>query len=120
MSLKAASSFIMLAPTVNQVGTATGSAINLKTSNFTGPVLITQDVGAANGTLNGKIQDSADGSTGWADLTGAVFAEVSSSNQTAGITIMAEGTRGYIRYVGEVTVGAVAINVTGTGTPKYV
>ena len=62
-----------------------------------------QQVGAVSGsspTLNGKIQESADGSTGWTDIPGAAFAVVTTTNNTQAIAF--ERTKRYLRYVGAV------------------
>jgi len=75
-------------------------------------------VGAVTGSITGKIQDSPDGSTGWADLTGAAFTAVSSSNNTQTLAINGNETRGYIRYVGTIATGPALVAVTLAGVPK--
>src|SRR4051812_43831662 len=62
-----------------------------------------QQVGAVSGTtptLAGKIQESADGSTGWADIPGATFTAVSTADNVQAITF--DRTLRYVRYVGTV------------------
>lgn len=54
-------------------------------------------------TWNGKIQQSADGSTGWADITGAVFAAVTVGGVVEFIVFVP--TQRFIRYVGSVVSG---------------
>ena len=46
----------------SQASTVTGAAVNLL--DYEGNVAIVQNHGTGTGTLDGKIQDSADGSTG--------------------------------------------------------
>jgi hypothetical protein len=68
-----------------------------------GPCFAIQQVGAVSGTsptLAGKIQESADGSTGWSDVSGATFATVTASTNNQAITF--ERTKRYLRYVGTV------------------
>lgn len=86
-----------------RTATVTGSAVDVRA--FTGNMLVIQDVGTVSGTtptLDGKIQNSADGSTGWADITGATFTQVTASNSTQTIAIAADACLGYIRYVGTI------------------
>jgi hypothetical protein len=62
-----------------------------------------QMVGTVGGTtpsLAGKIQESADGSTGWADISGATFAAVTASDNLQSISF--DRTQRYVRYVGTV------------------
>ena len=78
--------------------TTNGSAIDM--INADGPCFAIQQVGNVTGTsptLAGKIQESADGSTGWADISGATFTSVTASTNTQVITF--ERTKRYLRYV---------------------
>ena len=65
-----------LSASASQASTVTGAAVNL--SGYDTPIVIVQSHGTGTGTLDGKIQDSADGSTGWADVTGATFSQSTS------------------------------------------
>jgi hypothetical protein len=63
-----------------------------------------QTVGTLGGTspaLAGKLQESADGVTGWADIGGATFTTVTASDNVQAITF--DRTLRYVRYVGTVT-----------------
>src|SRR5436309_4335909 len=76
--------------------TATGSAIDLLAGD--GPCFAIQQIGAVSGTtptLAGKIQESADGSTNWGDVSGATFTTVTASTNTQAITF--ERTKRYVR-----------------------
>src|SRR5262245_27076481 len=90
-----------------------GATPQTATSTLTGPAqdlidadghcFAIQTVGAVSGTsptLAGKIQESADGSTGWADVAGATFTTVTSGNGIQAITF--ERTKRYLRYVGTI------------------
>jgi hypothetical protein len=77
---------------------ANGSAIDM--INADGPCFAVQQVGAVSGTsptLAGKIQESADGSTSWSDITSATFTTVTASTNTQVVTF--ERTKRYLRYV---------------------
>lgn len=94
-----------------RTSTVTSSAVNLTT--YKGGVIVQQLVGVVSGTnptLDGKIQTSADGSTGWTDLTGATFTQVTATDSFQKIGFDVRDTLGYVRYVG--TIG-------GTNTPTF-
>src|SRR5262245_6698099 len=62
-----------------------------------------QQIGTVSGTsptLAGKIQESADGSTNWTDISGATFTIVTASTNTQVIAF--ERTKRYLRYVATV------------------
>jgi len=102
--------FILANPASN-TSTLTGSSVDIL--DVDGPMLIVQQVGTVSGTTptwDGKIQDSADGSTDWQDVTGATFTQVTASNKIHAIKLEASQVRRYIRYVG--TIG-------GTSTPTF-
>ena len=83
--------------------TVTGAAVAV--AGFTGNLLVIQNVGVVSGTaptLDGKIQDSVDGSAGWADVSGATFTQVTASNNIQAIAVNSDATRGFIRYVGTI------------------
>ena len=61
-------------------------------------------VGATSGsptsfTVDAKVQDSADGSTGWADITGAAMTQIVSTNSVGKIALDLRGAKRYIRVV---------------------
>ena len=104
----------------------TGSAVDI--SGAIGNLKITQQIGTVGGTsptYDGKIQDSADGSTDWTDVSGATFAQVTDSSDETSSSISVESRlcRRYIRYVGtsggtsptvEIAVSAVAFTDTNS------
>lgn len=76
-----------------------GSQIKSDVSAFSGAA-----TGAATGTpstisVAGKVQDSADGSTGWNDVTGAAITPVVIENGTAKVNVILRGCQAYIRAV---------------------
>lgn len=92
----------LFAPDV-ETSTITGSAVD--TRGFVGNTKVTQDVGTVGGTsptLDGKLQDSADGSTNWADISGATFTQVTASDDVQSISVETRAHKRYIRYVGTI------------------
>lgn len=86
-----------------RTSTVTGSAVDVR--QYKGVLKVQQLCGNVSGTsptLAGKIQESADGSTDWQDITGATFTSVTSSDSYQAIGVDARKTRGYIRYVGTI------------------
>jgi hypothetical protein len=82
--------------------TVTGSAVDLLTAD--GRCFAVQQVGTVTGTspaLAGKIQESADGSTNWNDISGATFTSVSTTDNVQAISF--DRTLRYVRYVGTIT-----------------
>lgn len=94
-----------------RTATLTGAAID--TLTYVGLLTICQHIGVVSGTnptWAGKIQDSADGSTDWTDVSGATFTTVTASTNFQYIRLHKRGFRRYFRVVG--TIG-------GTDTPTF-
>lgn len=107
-----------LSASASQASTVTGAAVDL--IDYDAPVAIVQSHGTGTGTLDGKIQDSADGSTGWADVTGAAFSQ---STTTADVKVLAlnpKSVKRYIRYVGTIVTGPQNVAVALVGIKKSV
>lgn len=86
-----------------RTSTVTSSAVDVR--SYKGGLVVEQLVGAVSGTtpsLDGKIQTSADGSTGWADISGATFTQITASDSFLKIGFDVRDTLGYIRYVGTI------------------
>jgi hypothetical protein len=78
-----------------------GSAVDLIAGD--GRCFAIQQVGAVSGTtptLAGKLQESADGSTNWTDISGATFTTTSTTDNVQAIAF--DRTLRYVRYVGTV------------------
>lgn len=113
-----AATAVNLSASASQASTVTGAAVDLL--DYEGPVAIIQNHGTGTGTLDGKIQDSADGSTGWADVAGAAFTQ---STTTADVKVLAlnpKQIRRYIRYVGTIVTGPQNVAVSLVGVKKSV
>ena len=80
-------------------------------------------MGAVSGTtptLDGKIQDSADGAT-FADVTGLTYTEVTVSTNAQAIQVDTRAVRRYVRYVGTIagTTPSFAVCVHALAEKKY-
>lgn len=81
--------------------TANGSSVDTKGYNS---AAFSLEVGAVSGTsptLDVKIQESADGSTNWADVSGAAFTQVTAANNSQILRVEGLGTsrKRYLRAV---------------------
>ena len=100
----------VLAPAA-QTATANGAAVDMQT--YIGQVKFILSSTAGTGTtptLDVKLQDSANGTTGWADITGAAFTQVTDAadaNEAIGVAI--DGAERYVRAV---------VTISGT-TPSF-
>lgn len=86
-----------------RTSTLTTSSVDVR--SYKGGLIVEQLVGVVSGTtptLAGKIQTSADGSTGWADITGETFTSVTATDSFQKIGFDVRETHGYIRYVGTI------------------
>lgn len=86
-----------------RTSTVTTSAVDVR--SYKGGLLVQQLVGVVSGTsptLDGKLQTSADGSTGWTDITGATFTQVTATDSFQAIGIDVRQSSGYIRFVGTI------------------
>ena len=105
----------VLAAAQSAASTVTGTGVDLK--DYEGPVLVVQNGGAGTGTLDGKIQDSADNVT-FADVAGLTFAQKGTAAGTQSLVVQSKQVRRYIRYVGTVVTGPQLVAVTATGVKK--
>jgi len=81
--------------------TATGSGNQVDFIDGDGPCFAIQTVGDAadNTTLDGSLEESADGTT-WSAIAGASFAEVAEANDVQVLTF--QRTKRYVRWTGTV------------------
>jgi len=83
--------------------TVTGSAVDC--DGMAGSVIFTQQVDTVSGTtptLDGKVQQSADGSTAWTDVSGATATQVTASTNIQNIVADRSASQRYLRYVGTI------------------
>lgn len=89
-------------------GTVNGAAVDRQ--DFLSCVLLLT-AGAATGsptgqTADAKIQDSADGATGWADVTGAAATQLTADNTESSVDVDLGSVKRYIRVVQTITLTA--------------
>ena len=112
-----------LHPVAQETGTFTGATTNIADLNaFEGDIQVILDSGAAaaSGTMTGVIQDSDDGSTGWAPAAGGSFTAVAQAVSFQVLTINCDNIKRYIRFVGTIAAsGTTTYSVRGYGLHKY-
>lgn len=96
------------------IGAVNGASVDTK-GYSEALVILATGVAVATGTLDVKIQDSADNSS-WADVTGAVFAQLTAADDQAlkigRLKLDGNLVRRYIRAVGTVGTATVDFAVT--------
>lgn len=110
-------SVLLAAASCANTAAATGSSFDLL--DYEGPVVIVQNHGTSTGTLDGKIQDSADNAT-FADVAGATFTQSTTTADVKSLVLQSKQVRRYIKYVGTVGTGPQVVGVTVTGVKKSV
>ena len=97
-------SVLSLLDPAERSATANGSAADIL--DYEGQAAAILQSAAGTGTtptLDVKLQDSADGSTGWADVTGAAFTQVTNAAASAQVVkFNASAVKRYIRAVATV------------------
>lgn len=102
---------------IEKASAAAATGVAVDTSGFgDGVVVIT--VGAATGaptaqSVAGKLQESADGSTGWTDITGAAITAITTNDKTSEIKVALNSRVAHLRYIRAV----VTPTLTGGTTP---
>ena len=113
-----ATTVVMLAAaSCDNTAAATGSGVDLR--DYEGPVLIVQNHGTSTGTLDGKIQDSANNSS-FADVAGATFTQSTTTADIQALVVQSKQVRRYIKYVGTVGTGPQVVGVSMSGVKKSV
>ena len=96
---------VELIPAQAATATVTGAAANIR--QYVGKVkviLMSSIGGGTTPTLDVKIQDSPDGSTGWADVSGATFTQVTdAADSTQDIGMEIDSINPFVRAVGTIT-----------------
>jgi len=74
----------------------------------------------ANAATVVHLSPSADGSTGWADVSGAVFSQSTTTADVKVLSLNPKSVRRYIRYVGTIVTGPQNVAVALVGVKKTV
>lgn len=105
---------------VSAANTAAATSTGVDLLDYEGPVLVVQNHGTGTGTLDGKIQDSADNAS-FADVSPAIsFTQVTTTADTQKVAFNAKSVRRYVRYVGTIVTGPHLVGVTLVGFKKTV
>jgi hypothetical protein len=90
------------------IGAGTLNGLAVDTQGYDEAVVVLDTGTFTTGTLDVKVQESADGSSGWTDIAGAAFAQVTSTTDDSVYvgSIRMEGPR--LRYLRAVAVVATA------------
>ena len=86
---------------VDAAGTINGAAIDRRGYESCVLFAATGDLGGSPSaqSLDAKLQDSADGSTDWTDITGAAVTQIVAADTEARVDVNLIGVRRYIRVV---------------------
>lgn len=117
MNFPGNSSTTALVASASQASTVTSAAFDLL--QYDGPALVIENHGTGTGTLDGKLQQSIDGSTGWTD-TGITFTQKTTTASVQGVYFDTKAVQRYVRYVGTIVTGPHLLGVTISATKKYV
>ena len=98
---------------------AATSAAGVDLLAYDGPVIVVQNHGVSTGTLDGKIQDSADNAA-FADVAGLTFTQSTATADTKTLVFGSKSVRRYVRYVGTVVTGPQVVGVTMAGLLKII
>lgn len=113
----------VLLASVSAANTAAATGAVTDIAAYEGHLVIVQNVGVVTGgSITGKIQTGDDaGGSDMADVTGATFTAVTTSNDplTEKITVECNKLKKYIRYVGTIVTGPAVVGVALVGKPKY-
>lgn len=99
-------------------GTNTYPAIDLV--DYDADLLLVQNKGAGTGTLDGVVQDSADGSTDWVTVTALQFAQAGTAADLQTLRIPKKAVRRFIRYRAVVVTGPQLLAVSLIGVKRRV
>lgn len=99
-----------------------GSAVDVSEYDNPVAVLLNCSAGTDDMTCNVKLQASANGSTGWADIDGAAFEEVTTDPSSQKIVFNPAQTSKFVRAVIDVggTTPSFIVGAQIIGEPKYV
>ncbi len=112
-------SLLSLLPSASYANTAaaTGAAIDL--NDYEGEAAITLMASAGGtGSVDVTIQDSSDGSTGWANISGAAFTQVTTAASQQKIALKTDGCKRYIRALGTIATGPQVFSVSALAAKK--
>jgi len=109
---------------VNAAATAnatSGSGLWLDVRQYTGEIIVTQNIGVTTGTLTGKLQSATDNAgTGAGDITGYTVTASTAAGIKSFIVDPKKVVGGFLGYVGTIVTGPVQVSVTAAGKKQVV
>lgn len=117
-----ATSLIDAVSAANTAAATSGSGKWLDVRSYDGDLVVVQQIGAVTGSITGKLQSATDANgTGAADITGATYTLVNSSNNSQAIIVNPKKVvGGFLGYVGTIVTGPALTSVVVVGQKKYV
>jgi hypothetical protein len=124
-SAATATSLLDAVDAADTAAASSGSGKWLDVRPYEGELLVIQQIGVVDaGSVTGKLQSASDANgTSAADITGATFTAVTTSNDPNTQCIAVDPkkvTGGFLGYVGTVVTGGALISVIAAGKKKYV
>lgn len=104
---------------VSAANTAAATSSGVDLIDYDGPVIVTQHKGAGTGTLDGKVQDSADNVT-FNDVSGLAFTQETTGAGIQKLVVNRKSVRRYIKYVGTIVTGPQIVGVSLQGVKKTI
>jgi hypothetical protein len=122
MQVPSGASLIDSASCANTAAATSGSGKWLDVRPYDSDICVVQQIGAVTGSITGKLQSASDANgTSAADITGATFTAVSSSNNTQFVRVDPKKVvGGFLGYVGTIVTGPVLVSVTAFGQKHVV
>lgn len=111
----ATTSTLLACASAANTAAATGTGVDMLL--YEGLALVIQNHGTSTGTLDGKLQDSADNSL-FADVPGLAFTQSTTTADTKALSFQTKGVRRYVRYLGTVGTGPQVVGVTLSAVRK--
>lgn len=102
---------VNLLAAVSAANTAAATSLGIDLTGYEGVAQVIVNTGAITGTLDPKLQDSADNSS-FADVTGLTAAQVTTASQARVISFDVRNVRRYIRFIGTIVTGPVLVSAT--------
>jgi hypothetical protein len=107
---------IVLNP-VSAAATVNATSAGIDTTGYEGVMALVIQTGAVTGSIDWKVQDSADNST-FADVAGLTVAQITAANKINTLTFVPGQVRRYIKLVGTIGTGPVLVAAALHGVKK--
>lgn len=124
-SAATSTSLLDSADAANTAAATSGTGKWLDVRTYDGEILVTQNIGVVTGgSITGKLQSGSDANgTGAADISGATFTAVTTSNDPNTQSLAVDPKKvvgGFLGYVGTIATGPAQVSVVASGKKKIV